>query len=233
MQPLQSTTLKAFNSLLAEQKQLNPANTRLTLMLFNHKSETVVDNRPLAAVPDMSATEYQPGLTQCSTSSPLYEKWLARSRRWDDIETKEAIKRLESSVRWHGSYRRHRQILEEIRDAVAINAPSIEFLEFIGCFTAAEQTIEEGWIFEVAVFAGRKLSYYVHIFDDRHLTLFVRDIYPGLDKPRKMVRHDPDPRRVVWMMTLLEDNGVATVRPGDNDPPIYLRDRFGVPVLAY
>jgi hypothetical protein len=44
MQPLQSTTLKAFNSLLAEQKQLNPAATRLTLMLFNDKSETVVDN---------------------------------------------------------------------------------------------------------------------------------------------------------------------------------------------
>ena len=60
MQPLQSTTLKAFNSLLAEQRRLNSANTRLTLMLFNHKSETVVDNHPLAAVPDMTATEYQP-----------------------------------------------------------------------------------------------------------------------------------------------------------------------------
>ncbi len=51
MQPLQSTTLQAFNALLAEQKQLNLANTRLTLMLFNHTSETVVDNRPLAAAP--------------------------------------------------------------------------------------------------------------------------------------------------------------------------------------
>ena len=29
-------------------------------MLFNHRCATVVDNRPLAAVPDMSATEYQP-----------------------------------------------------------------------------------------------------------------------------------------------------------------------------
>ena len=46
MQPLQSTTLKAFNALLAEQKQLNSAATRLTLMLFNHRCETVVDNHP-------------------------------------------------------------------------------------------------------------------------------------------------------------------------------------------
>ena len=60
MRPLQSTTLKAFNSLLAEQKQLNPAATGLTLLLFNNHCETVVDNHPLAAVPDMTATEYQP-----------------------------------------------------------------------------------------------------------------------------------------------------------------------------
>jgi len=29
-------------------------------MLFNHQSKTVVDNHPLSAVPNMSATEYQP-----------------------------------------------------------------------------------------------------------------------------------------------------------------------------
>jgi hypothetical protein len=33
MQRLQSTTLESFNALLAEQKQLGPAATRLTLML--------------------------------------------------------------------------------------------------------------------------------------------------------------------------------------------------------
>jgi hypothetical protein len=136
--------------------------------------------------------------------------------------------------RWHASLRHHRKILEEIRDAVAIKAPDIEFLEFLGCFTAPEQTIEEGWIHEVAVFIGRKLFYNVLIFEeDRHLTLFVRDIYPGCDKPRKMIRHDPDPKKVVWMMTLLEDNGVETVQPGDNDPPVFLKDRFGVPVLVF
>jgi hypothetical protein len=99
--------------------------------------------------------------------------------------------------RWHQSFRRHRKILEQIRDAIAIRAPDIEF---IGCFTAAEQTIEEGWIHEVAVFAGRKLSYCVLIFDDCHLTLFVRDLYPGVDKPRKMVRYTPDPEKIVWMV---------------------------------
>lgn len=136
--------------------------------------------------------------------------------------------------RWHASLRHHRKILEEIRDAVAVRAPDIEFLEFIGCFTAPEQTIEEGWIHECAVFAGRKLFYNVLIFEeDRHLTLFVRDIYPGADKPRKMVRHDPDPRKVIWMMALLESNGVETVRPGDNDPPVFLKDRFGINVFAY
>jgi hypothetical protein len=123
--------------------------------------------------------------------------------------------------------------LEQIRDDVAIGAPSIEFLEFVGCFTAGEQTIEEGWIFEVAVFAGRKLSYYVHIFEDQRLTLFVRDICPGFDKPRKMVRYTPDPEKIVWMMSLLEDNEVSTVRPGDDDPPVFLKDRFGTTVLAY
>jgi hypothetical protein len=128
---------------------------------------------------------------------------------------------------------RHRKILEEIRDAIAIKAPDIEFLEFVGQFRAGEQTIEEGWLHEVAVFIGRKLSYNVLIFDDAHLTLFVRDIYPGIDKPRKMIRHDPDPKKVVWMMTLLEDNEVETVQPGDNDPPIFLKDRFGVNVLAF
>ena len=60
MRSLQSATLQAFNSLLAEQKHLNPDATRLTLMLFNHKSETVVDNHPLAGIPDMSAAAYQP-----------------------------------------------------------------------------------------------------------------------------------------------------------------------------
>jgi hypothetical protein len=44
----------------ASPQHLGPAATRLTLMLFNHKSETVVDNQPLAAVPDMSAIAYQP-----------------------------------------------------------------------------------------------------------------------------------------------------------------------------
>jgi hypothetical protein len=31
---------------LAEQKQLNPATTRLTLMLFNHHCKTVFDKPP-------------------------------------------------------------------------------------------------------------------------------------------------------------------------------------------
>jgi hypothetical protein len=85
----------------------------------------------------------------------------------------------------------------------------------------------------VAVFAGRKLSYCVLIFDDCHLTLFVRDLYPGVDKPRKMVRYMPDPEKIVWMVSLLENNGVETVRPGDDDPPVFLKDRFGTTVLAY
>ena len=133
----------------------------------------------------------------------------------------------------HGSYRKFRRALEDVRDAITIKTPSVEFLEFIGHFTAGEQTIEEGWIYEVAVFVGQKLSYYVHVFDDCHLTLFVRDLYPGCDKPRKMVKHTPDPKKVVWMMELLENNEVETVQPGDNDPPVVLRDRFGVPVLVY
>ena len=51
MRSLQSATLQAFNSLLAEQKHLNPDATRPTLMFFNHKSETVVDNTPWQAFP--------------------------------------------------------------------------------------------------------------------------------------------------------------------------------------
>ena len=39
MHPLQSTTPKAFNGLLADQKQLNSADPRLSLMLFNHRCE--------------------------------------------------------------------------------------------------------------------------------------------------------------------------------------------------
>ena len=31
----------------------------------------------------------------------------------------------------------------------------------------------------------------------------------------------PDPEKIVWMILLLEDNGVATVRPGDDDPPVF------------
>jgi hypothetical protein len=130
-------------------------------------------------------------------------------------------------------YWRHRRLLKQVRDAVEYNAPSIEFLEYVGHFTAGEQTLSEGWILEVAVFVGRKLSYCVHVFDDRHLTLFVRDLDPGIDKPRKMVRHTPDPEKIVWMILLLEENGVATVRPGDDDPPVFLKDRFGTTVLAY
>jgi hypothetical protein len=59
MRPTSATTLKAFNSLLAEQKQLNPA-ARLTLLLFNDQCETAVDNNALAAVPDLTASRYQP-----------------------------------------------------------------------------------------------------------------------------------------------------------------------------
>ena len=61
MQTLQSTTLKAVNSLLAEQKQLGATTTTLSLMLFNHRCETVVECQPLAAVPDLTPADYQPG----------------------------------------------------------------------------------------------------------------------------------------------------------------------------
>jgi hypothetical protein len=130
-------------------------------------------------------------------------------------------------------FRRHRQLLEQVRDAVEHNAPSIEFLEYVGHFGPAEQTLSEGWIHEVAVFVGRKLSFYVHVFTDRHLTLFVRDLDPGIDKPRKMVRHTRDPEKVTWIILLLETNGVETVRRGDNDPPVFLKDKLGTTVLAY
>jgi hypothetical protein len=73
MRSLQSTTLEAFNALLAEQKRLSPSVTRLTLMLFNHHCKTVVDNQPLPGIPNMTAAEYQPeGGTACGTASVTY-----------------------------------------------------------------------------------------------------------------------------------------------------------------
>ena len=61
MNHLASTTIAAFNTLLAEQqRKLNAAATRASLLLFNESCETVFDGCPLVAVSGLSPSTYQP-----------------------------------------------------------------------------------------------------------------------------------------------------------------------------
>ena len=60
MAGLASTTIAAFNTLLAEQRKLNTSAGKVSLTLFNDTCESVFDGLPLATVSDLIAATYQP-----------------------------------------------------------------------------------------------------------------------------------------------------------------------------
>jgi hypothetical protein len=60
MDPLQSTTLAAFNALLEQQRKLAGAATKVSLLLFNESCQIVLDGYPLPAAPDLTPSTYQP-----------------------------------------------------------------------------------------------------------------------------------------------------------------------------
>ena len=60
MNPLAPTTVAAFNTLLKQQRELNAAATRVSLLLFNESCETVCDGYPLATISDLAPSAYQP-----------------------------------------------------------------------------------------------------------------------------------------------------------------------------
>jgi hypothetical protein len=53
-------TLRAFNDLLAEQRRLNAAATRVSLVLFNERTEVVFDGDDLDSVGDLDLETFQP-----------------------------------------------------------------------------------------------------------------------------------------------------------------------------
>jgi hypothetical protein len=60
MAELSATTIAAFNTLLEEQRKLNAATTRASLLLFNGSCEIVFDGCPLAAVAGLGPSTYRP-----------------------------------------------------------------------------------------------------------------------------------------------------------------------------
>jgi len=53
-------TLRAFNNLLAEQRRLGVAATRVSLVLFNERTEVVFDGDDLDSVGDLDLETFQP-----------------------------------------------------------------------------------------------------------------------------------------------------------------------------
>jgi hypothetical protein len=132
-----------------------------------------------------------------------------------------------------GDYRdhsQHRALLERVRETIEQYASrSITFIEYCGHLSVSEQTLDEGWIDQYAAFVGRRLSYYVIVFADLHLALYVRDA-DCRDRPRKMLKYETGLNWIVRTILLLEGNKIATVQT--NGEPITLKNCRGEPVLT-